>query len=432
MSDDNSDSWSIQLNRRNVLGTLGTVGAASALGGAGTMAWLNDTESFDGNVVTAGELNLVVGYETWYNGEMVEGMMGTRDGGTSAVGTLGDVKPGDWGTFRFCPESHTNPAYLWACGMLTANDENGQNEAERNHSDDDTTGAGNGELADSIRASLAYCGVEGDGRREIASGSLRDVLTLLQAGAPLDGTGDPRAGVEREPIPGSDAEPSPPCVCLDWNLPKSVGNEVQSDTLSFDLSFYAEQARHNDGATNPCVDESYSADYVNPEGIAQAIPGGTLGLDVSYGTEQVVYAIEFDESAADTEYHLWESDFASANFSMPFDADEDGIYDFQVAWNVDGGDEFHYSGVTGTPAWAKDTSAGWSGLPTNFSAFKSGNQALIAVPRDALDAGASTYLFGFLAGAGGEQPSVSIPDDGPYSSNDNWTSSENGLTTSLP
>jgi hypothetical protein len=26
-----------------------------------------------------------------------------------------------------------------------------------------------------------------------------------------------------------------------------VGNEVQSDSVSFDLGFYAEQCRHNDG-----------------------------------------------------------------------------------------------------------------------------------------------------------------------------------------
>ena len=38
------------------------------------------------------------------------------------------------------------------------------------------------------------------------------------------------------------------CVALEWELPIGVGNEVQGDTLGFDLSFYTEQARHNDGA----------------------------------------------------------------------------------------------------------------------------------------------------------------------------------------
>ncbi|OTF03486.1 hypothetical protein B9G38_13995, partial [Halorubrum sp. SD612] len=38
------------------------------------------------------------------------------------------------------------------------------------------------------------------------------------------------------------------CVALEWELPIGVGNEIQGDTLAFDLGFYTEQARHNDGA----------------------------------------------------------------------------------------------------------------------------------------------------------------------------------------
>jgi hypothetical protein len=32
-----------------------------------------------------------------------------------------------------------------------------------------------------------------------------------------------------------------------WWLPTSVGNEVQGDSVSFDLGFYTEQCRNNDG-----------------------------------------------------------------------------------------------------------------------------------------------------------------------------------------
>ena len=38
------------------------------------------------------------------------------------------------------------------------------------------------------------------------------------------------------------------CVALSWELPFEVGNEVQGDTLGFDLGFYTEQERHNDGS----------------------------------------------------------------------------------------------------------------------------------------------------------------------------------------
>jgi predicted ribosomally synthesized peptide with SipW-like signal peptide len=38
------------------------------------------------------------------------------------------------------------------------------------------------------------------------------------------------------------------CVALSWELPFEVGNEIQGDTLGFDLGFYTEQERHNDGS----------------------------------------------------------------------------------------------------------------------------------------------------------------------------------------
>lgn len=36
-------------------------------------------------------------------------------------------------------------------------------------------------------------------------------------------------------------------IGLEWWLPCEVGNEVQTDSISFDLGFYSEQCRHNDG-----------------------------------------------------------------------------------------------------------------------------------------------------------------------------------------
>lgn len=49
---------SIRITRRRVLGSLATVGGASAATGAGTMAYLTDTESSSGNAVHAGTLDL--------------------------------------------------------------------------------------------------------------------------------------------------------------------------------------------------------------------------------------------------------------------------------------------------------------------------------------------------------------------------------------
>ena len=40
-------------------------------------------------------------------------------------------------------------------------------------------------------------------------------------------------------------------IAFEWCLPPSVGNEVQGDSVSFDLSFYTEQCRHNDEPSGP-------------------------------------------------------------------------------------------------------------------------------------------------------------------------------------
>ncbi|SDM76285.1 SipW-cognate class signal peptide [Halogranum gelatinilyticum] len=56
----------LNISRRTLLAGLGTVGVASAGAGLGTTAYFNDTESFEGNSLTAGELNLRLDYRSTY------------------------------------------------------------------------------------------------------------------------------------------------------------------------------------------------------------------------------------------------------------------------------------------------------------------------------------------------------------------------------
>jgi predicted ribosomally synthesized peptide with SipW-like signal peptide len=89
----------------------------------------------------------------------------------------------------------------------------------------------------------------------IMEDSLANVLAELADGngIPLDGNrstlydelSDPADDPDRDAFRGDGVMH---CVALEWELPLDVGNEVQGDTLGFDLSFYTEQARHNDGA----------------------------------------------------------------------------------------------------------------------------------------------------------------------------------------
>jgi predicted ribosomally synthesized peptide with SipW-like signal peptide len=61
-----TDDDSFRLSRRQALTALGTVGVASAGAGLGTSAYFSDTESFDGNSMVAGELDMKVDWEEHY------------------------------------------------------------------------------------------------------------------------------------------------------------------------------------------------------------------------------------------------------------------------------------------------------------------------------------------------------------------------------
>jgi predicted ribosomally synthesized peptide with SipW-like signal peptide len=318
MTHDN-DPKLYSLSRRKMLAGLGAVGIASAGAGLGTSAYFSDQESFENNTLTAGTLDLRVVYEASYDsGGAVENMadaaMGTQDGDPAGMFyELGDVKPGDSGHVEFCFEIVDNPAYMWACGDISQA-ENGMNEPES--AVDDTPDLG--ELGDSIDARLVYCDevdgefVEGE---EIVSGSLVDVFAAIADGAALDGDGV--AGL----APGDqspydevvEAEPdyiTGACLCLFWEVPFEVGNEIQSDSLTMALEFHALQARHNDGTTNPCTPtvttrtgEGFAKQQEFATEQETSFARGRYGNNGPSGSWEV--AVGPDVGSADTANYVW-------------------------------------------------------------------------------------------------------------------------------
>jgi predicted ribosomally synthesized peptide with SipW-like signal peptide len=84
-------------------------------------------------------------------------------------------------------------------------------------------------------------------------GTLADDLeALADGGIPLDGS----LSTEFDEMAGPEDDENRECfqpgvnyfVGFAWWLPTDVGNEVQSDSVSFDFGFYTEQCRHNDGS----------------------------------------------------------------------------------------------------------------------------------------------------------------------------------------
>jgi hypothetical protein len=45
--------------------------------------------------------------------------------------------------------------------------------------------------------------------------------------------------------------PGTHCVAFEWEVDTEVGNEIQTDSVSFDFDFAAVQCRHNEAPVNP-------------------------------------------------------------------------------------------------------------------------------------------------------------------------------------
>lgn len=100
------------------------------------------------------------------------------------------------------------------------------------------------ELPDAISAKAWY-DLDGDivhdDEPEIVSGSLRQVLAELSNGIRLD----PDPTMESDAVTECFQPSNTHYIAFKWHLPTTVGNEVQGESVEFDLSFYTEQCRHN-------------------------------------------------------------------------------------------------------------------------------------------------------------------------------------------
>jgi hypothetical protein len=179
---------------------------------------------------------------------------------------LADVKPGDWGEITFTLYLCDNPGYVW----LTA--DNFEQDGGLNPEPEQQAGAiDDGELADNVIVTIWYdedCdnqldvgeqlifgpGIGGytdyDGANPATLAAAMDVIDRNGGRIPLDGQAPFMGYSAGETDPARDCLPGETefCVGVKWELPAAVGNEVQGDSVSFDLGFYTEQCRHNDGS----------------------------------------------------------------------------------------------------------------------------------------------------------------------------------------
>ncbi|MUV60178.1 SipW-dependent-type signal peptide-containing protein [Halobacterium sp. CBA1126] len=255
-------SKKVKLTRRRVLAGLGTIGVAGAAAGLGTSAYLNDTESFESNTITAGTLDMSVtatveaASSHWSSSV---GLSATADGEAVSGVTIDDVKPGDWGIICFDVSIEENPGYLQVSTANLASSENGYTEPEPEDEN------GEGELEEAILATVWH------GTDDSEPPEAREDLTMLDDTTDLNDFGlasyeTPDEGGETDSgahyttlreahdeystgvTLGGSEEPSSINAaefCLLLEIPTEVGNEIQGDSLSFDLVFDAEQSRNN-------------------------------------------------------------------------------------------------------------------------------------------------------------------------------------------
>jgi predicted ribosomally synthesized peptide with SipW-like signal peptide len=218
---------------------------------------------------------------------------------------ISDVKPGDFGGAQFAFELCDNPGYVWLTGGLDAASEGGVTEPEGDDSDEES---GVVELLDEIQVAYGVGPINGgssafestdsddDGFGPVEQYTLREFLAILDGGGiALDGNVNAEAGggtgaqgcFSGSPGEGSTVHQ----VSVVWWLPIDHGNQVQSDSVTFDLGFYTEQCRHNAGETELVAYYPFenSADDLSGNGYDGSITnqgtyiGGRTGRAVAFG-----------------------------------------------------------------------------------------------------------------------------------------------------
>ena len=187
------DRGEIRLSRRQVLAATGGTAAAAAGAGAGTEAFFSDTESFEGNRLTAGDLDLRVAWAASADGPAVtsrprsEGYPTPRSDASAPVVDLSDVKPGDSGSIEFRLLIGSNPGYVSLVAGERRDAEHGQPAPEAGQLDGARPPGAEGELDEFTDVTLSYPGT-GTTAYSVSLASLVG-LGALGTGLPLDGAG---------------------------------------------------------------------------------------------------------------------------------------------------------------------------------------------------------------------------------------------------
>lgn len=208
------------MNRRKIIISTLIIAAVGTGAYYGTTALFTDTEETTDSTFTVGTLDMDVDGN---NGQEFEKFTITD------IGADGTVSGGKTWTIN---NVGSLPGKLSFSLADLDNLENGCNEPELNDSDDTTcgdTGSGEGELGDAMTVTVLLD--DGDGDETIVTSNLANASVGEYATQWNSNAGDVI-------IPAGDSV----TVTMNWETdPASYGNEIQSDSLTFDVAFTLEQ-----------------------------------------------------------------------------------------------------------------------------------------------------------------------------------------------
>jgi len=184
------------------------------------------------------------------------------DDAPKPVIALDDVKPGDFGEVTFDFILCDNPGYVWLNGELTSSSENGITEPEADDPQEEEneprpasedSESDEVELLDVVQAAVWVD--DGDNYQDADDTTdpyiddLRSILGMIQGsnGTELQSAmnAEQYGGTGEQGCFSPDTEHS---IVFAWWVPIDHGNEIQSDSATFELGLYTEQCRHNDGS----------------------------------------------------------------------------------------------------------------------------------------------------------------------------------------
>ncbi|MFQ3283585.1 MAG: putative ribosomally synthesized peptide with SipW-like signal peptide [Natronomonas sp.] len=249
----------LTVSRRQALAGLAVIGATSAGVGLGTRALFSDTEEFSKNNVTAGELDLKVAWRKSVT--QVETRVETSseyptptNDVDAPICELADVKPGDHGVIEFIFRIDDNPGYVSLLGAEQADEENGQPEPERGALSESIPVGREGELDELINTTVSYGTIDSDDDVTAATraytSSLASLIGLGNVGSGVILDGDGSASVVDillgNATPNAFEPGTKHGLRVEFEVPRTVGNGVQTDRYEFATGFFGEQARNNE------------------------------------------------------------------------------------------------------------------------------------------------------------------------------------------